>query len=117
MHEPCAAKLEAIAAKSEIVVPDYFYIEVVSGLRHLDRLDLLLPSQLQGALSIIPDLPFTVFATANLVDEIWAMRYNISSYDAGYVSLAKSLQAALISHDTRLKNAVGSALTVISLKD
>ena len=55
------------------------------------------------------------FALVGLLDRIWALRENLSSYDAGYVALAESLDCALVTADSRISRAPGPrcAITVV----
>jgi predicted nucleic acid-binding protein len=46
---------------------------------------------------------------------MWALRANLSAYDAGYVALAEALDCALVTADARLSGAPGlrCAVTVV----
>ncbi len=48
---------------------------------------------------------------APLLERMWALRYNITAYDAAYVALAERLDAVLITCDARLVAATGSTCT------
>jgi predicted nucleic acid-binding protein len=115
LHETCAARLEQLAATAPLAVPNYFYIEVLNGLRHLEKSGNLGADQIEFVLGMFADPPFAQHDTAQFSKEIWALRHNISSYDAGYVILAKHLNATLITHDKRLRSAVGKFLQTIDL--
>jgi len=47
----------------------------------------------------VPHLP--------LLDRVWQLRDNLSSYDASYVALAEALDAVILAADRRLAKAVG----------
>lgn len=49
----------------------------------------------------------------SLLDGIWALRGNVTAYDAAYVALARLLDAPLITRDTRLAGAPGLKVKVI----
>lgn len=55
---------------------------------------------------------YPVFA---LLDRVWALRDNLSAYDAAYVALAESLDCSLLTADARLGRAPGirCAVTVV----
>ena len=55
------------------------------------------------------------FGLPGLLDRMWALRANVSAYDAGYVALAEALDCALITGDARLARAPGPrcAITVV----
>lgn len=47
-----------------------------------------------------------------LVDRMWALRRNITAYDAGYVALAESLNLPLLTRDWRLAHSSGHTATI-----
>ncbi len=47
------------------------------------------------------------YAHWDLLPRVWAMRDNISAYDAVYIALAEQLDAPLITRDRRLASAPG----------
>ena len=47
------------------------------------------------------------FAIDRLIRRIWALRHNLSAYDAGYVALAEVLDCPLLTADARLAGAPG----------
>ena len=46
-------------------------------------------------------------AVQPFIDRIWALRKNITAYDAGYVALAVSLEVPLLTRDARLSRSAG----------
>lgn len=50
-----------------------------------------------------------------MVVEAWALRHNLTPYDALYVVLARQLGATLVSTDERLKRAPNLGLQVLRL--
>jgi len=42
-----------------------------------------------------------------LLERVWALRHNLTAYDAGYVALAEALDATLLTRDRRLARAAG----------
>ena len=50
-----------------------------------------------------------------LTPRIWALRHNLSAYDACYVALAEALDCPLLTADARLAGAPGLACTMIVL--
>ena len=47
-------------------------------------------------------MPIQRLAMHGLVDRVWALRHNISAYDACYVALAEALDRPLLTADQRL---------------
>ena len=52
------------------------------------------------------------FPIAPLVLDAWALRHNVSAYDAFYVALARSLSCPLVTCDRALARAPGLGITV-----
>lgn len=53
------------------------------------------------------DLPLTRYPHAPFVGRAWALRENITAYDAAYVALAEALDAPLLTTDGRLARSTG----------
>lgn len=68
-----------------------------------------------AAMHDLVDFPIQVHPTAPLLRRIWALRDNLSAYDACYVALAEGLDVALLTADGRLAGApgIGCAVEVI----
>jgi predicted nucleic acid-binding protein len=47
-----------------------------------------------------------------LAERIWQLRANLTSYDAGYVALAETIDAPLVTLDRRIRRAPGISCTV-----
>jgi predicted nucleic acid-binding protein len=43
---------------------------------------------------------------------MWALRHNITAYDAGYVALAESMNVPLLTRDGRLSRSSGHAARI-----
>lgn len=59
------------------------------------------------ALRLLAVLPLIRHDHAQLLPRIWALRANITAYDAAYVALAELLGATLLTRDRRLSAAPG----------
>lgn len=59
-------------------------------------------------------LPIELFAYAPFADRAWALRDTISAYDAWYVALAESLDAAVATLDRRLARAASARCRFIT---
>ena len=60
-----------------------------------------------AALSVLRELDLERHAHEPLLGRIWALRNNLTAYDAVYVALAEALQTKLWSCDARLAAAPG----------
>lgn len=52
-------------------------------------------------------MPIQRYPHIEVLERIWALRHNISAYDAAYVALAEALDAPLLTCDARLAAAPG----------
>jgi predicted nucleic acid-binding protein len=59
------------------------------------------------ALEDLAALPLRRYPHEPFLGRIWALRRNVSAYDAAYVALAEALHATLITRDSRLGSASG----------
>jgi len=68
------------------------------------------------ALDDLLDLPLTRYPHEPLLERIWALRNNLTAYDAAYVALAEALDAPLVTCDGRMASAAGhhAAVEVVS---
>jgi predicted nucleic acid-binding protein len=48
----------------------------------------------------------------HLLDRMWALRQNLSAYDAAFVALSEALGLPLVTIDTKLARAAGNVTTV-----
>ncbi len=60
-----------------------------------------------GALDVLRRLGMRRHGVAGILDRVWALRDNLSAYDACYVALAEALGCALMTADARLAGAPG----------
>jgi predicted nucleic acid-binding protein len=59
------------------------------------------------ALADLADFPLRRYPHDFLLPRIWALRNNLTAYDAAYVALAEALEAPLLTRDRRLAIAAG----------
>jgi predicted nucleic acid-binding protein len=59
------------------------------------------------ALADLADFPLRRYPHDFLLPRIWALRNNLTAYDAAYVALAEALEAPLLTRDRRLTMAAG----------
>ncbi len=92
----------------ELAVPHLIDSEVTNVLRRLVGQKLLTEKQGASALEGFTALALTRFPADWLRPRMWALRHNLTAYDATYVALAEMTSAtALLTTDTRLANAPG----------
>ena len=57
-------------------------------------------------------LPLIRYPHTNLLPRIWALRANLTAYDAAYVALAEALDAPLVTRDRRLAASPGHSARI-----
>jgi predicted nucleic acid-binding protein len=95
LHAPCLLDVEVAQ-----VLRRYVARGEVSEARSSEGLDLLV------------NLPIRRHEHGPLLERVWALRENMTAYDAVYVALAEGLRATLVTRDRRLAGAMGVAAPV-----
>jgi len=82
-------------------------LEVAQTLRKYVREGVLSDERGQLALEHLSMLDLNRYSHETLLRRIWALKENITAYDAAYVALAEALDAPLITGDRKLTKAPG----------
>lgn len=82
-------------------------VEVAQALRRYVREGELDAASATVALADLRALDLERHAHEPLLDRVWALRENVTAYDAVYVALAEALEAPLVTCDGRLARAPG----------
>jgi predicted nucleic acid-binding protein len=93
-------------------VPHLVDLEVVQALRRYVREREIDASDARLMLGELRALDLQRHAHEPLLDRVWALRSNLTAYDAVYVALAEALDAVLVSCDRRLARAPGGSARV-----
>jgi predicted nucleic acid-binding protein len=97
----------------ELAAPHLIDSEVTNVLRRLVTQGMLTDRQATTALRGFTLLTLTRFPADWLRPRMWALRHNLSAYDATYVALAEMTGAtSLLTTDIRLANAPGITCTI-----
>ena len=88
-------------------VPHVMDLEVLHTLRRHVLLDILSLKRGSEALEDLENIAFFRYPHTPLAERIWALRENLTAYDAAYVALAEALDAPLVTTDARLARAPG----------
>ena len=102
------AVLARLASGDALYAPAHLDAEVVSALRGLARADPAVHRAAPAALRHLAGLPVRRMPLAPLLDRMWALRANVTAYDAAYVALAERLAAPVITCDAKLAAASGT---------
>lgn len=101
--------VERLATAPELRAPHVIDLEVLHALRRMVARDELTVHRAADARSDFADLLLIRHPHPPLADRIWALRDNLSAYDAAYVALAEALGVPLITCDARLAGAPSTA--------
>ena len=95
------------APDTVLAAPELIDIEVLNALRKLDQSGAIPSSRSAELPTLMRGLRIRKYGHDSLIDGIWALRDNVTAYDAAYVTLAQLLKATLVTRDTRLARAPG----------
>lgn len=98
---------ERLAEEFTVHVPAVFDLEVLHALRGLEAAGELPARRLAEALLDLADLRATRHDHERLRPRVWALRHNLTAYDAAYVALAELLHAPLLTIDAPLSRSSG----------
>lgn len=109
LRTEAAAAVEArLFAPGEMLAsPHLLDLEVAQVLRRYAAAGEITPARGRAALDDLADLPLERYPHDLLLPRIWALRANLTAYDAAYVALAEALDAPLLTCDRRLAGAAG----------
>lgn len=108
-----AQELRAYLAGEDLHAPALLDFEFVSALRGLNLGGHLSGARAQDALSDFEDLPIQRWTCADaLRRRAFALRANLSAYDAAYIALAEALDCPLLTRDARLARSSGHTARV-----
>jgi predicted nucleic acid-binding protein len=102
---------ESLIASETLVAPELAMVETTNILRRLELADELSPLESGLAHKDLMRLDIQLFPFHPFAERIWALRKNITSYDAWYVALAEALDCSLATLDLKLKQAKGIKCT------
>jgi len=107
---------ERVAARigdpaTSLHAPHLVDLEVAQTLRRYLASGTLEPDRARRALEALGQLDLTRYPHDALLPRIWALRANLTAYDAAYVALAEALGGSLLTCDSKLARAAEAAAT------
>jgi predicted nucleic acid-binding protein len=103
---------QRLAAEQAVDVPAVFDLEALHALRGLEAGRKVSPARLAKALRDLADLRATRHGHEMLRPRVWALRHNLTAYDAAYVALAELLDVPLLTSDRPLSRTRGHAAAI-----
>jgi predicted nucleic acid-binding protein len=100
-------------ASEDIHVPAHLDVEVAQVVRRLAHQAIITRSRGRAMVELLQEAPLRRIPIAPLLPRIWALRGNLTAYDAAYVALAEALEAPLLTFDTRIAGTPGHGARVV----
>lgn len=107
--EPIAARI--FDPDESLHAPHLLNVEVAQVLRRYTLAGEIDAERGREALNDLDDLALERYAHGPLMPRIWALRDNLTTYDAAYLALAEALGAALVTCDGGVHRALRSIST------
>lgn len=104
--------VDTLAADGDLHAPHLIDIEFLHALRRLSMTDGISADRAADARTDFADLALTRYLHHELSDRIWALRGNLTAYDAAFVALAEALATRLVTCDARVASAPGHGAAV-----
>lgn len=102
LSQPWAPRIAELVSADEVHTVDLAFVEVVSALRRWELRGDLSPARAEHAIQDLFELPMESHGVEVLARRTWPLRSSVTTYDAVYVLLARSLEAQLVTTDHRL---------------
>jgi predicted nucleic acid-binding protein len=96
-------ELEAALLNSALHAPHVIDLEVLNAVRRWERTGVIGTVDTTDILNAFLAIGITRYSHMPLVDPIWALRHNLTAYDAAYLALAQALDAELVTMDSGLR--------------
>jgi predicted nucleic acid-binding protein len=104
-----------LSLHDELYVPAHFHAEVLSALRRYSLRNELSDLATAEALAKLSDLRALTYPLRELTRPIWELRFNLTTYDAAYLALARWLDVGLITLDAALAEAAARDGRLVSV--
>lgn len=105
---------EARLVDESLAAPELALAEASNILRRLERSRQISRLEAASAHADLLQLDLVLFPYAPFAERIWALRENLTSYDAWYVALAETLECPVVTLDRKLSRASGPECDVIA---
>lgn len=103
-------------SSEQLTAPHLLDIEVLAAWRRLASAGRLGEQRADLARADLRSLPIERVPHGPLLERMWELRENVTTYDAAYVALAELLRVPLVTVDSRLAGAPGPRCTVEVLR-
>jgi predicted nucleic acid-binding protein len=104
-------------ATDDLHAPHLIDSEVAHALRAQVLRRRVRAREAEAALRAWQRLGLVRHAAVGLLPRVWALRENVSAYDATYVALAEALDCPMLTADARLAAAAGIRCAVVTVRN
>lgn len=105
---------ESVMAERSLAGPELVLAEVSNILRRLERIREISRLEANSAQRDLLRLDLDLFPFTPFADRVWALRNNLTSYDAWYVALAEAFRCPLVTLDRRLARTAGPGCEILT---
>jgi len=98
---------EISIGRDALVAPELLLVESSNILRRLERAGIISNIEANAAHSDLLRLDVELFPFAPFAERVWALRGNLTGYDAWYVAVAERFECPLLTLDRKLSRATG----------
>ena len=105
---------ESLIAENALMAPELVMVETTNILRRLELAGEIASLEATLAQRDLILLDIQLFPYNPFAERIWALRKNITSYDAWYVALTEALECPLATLDEKLAGASGPGCTFMT---
>lgn len=114
LQTPPGLRVEArlFLGTDEFHAPHLLDAEVVHALRRLVRIGEVRPNRAREALEDLAGIDIRRHSHVDFLSRAWALRDNLTAYDAMYIALAEAIDAPLVTCDGPLGSTPGHAVRV-----
>jgi predicted nucleic acid-binding protein len=105
---------EKVIAGGYAAAPTLVVVEALNILRRLELAEQLTELEASTAQRDLHELEIDLMPVRPFEDRIWALRSNLTCYDAWYVAVAEALEIPLATLDRRLAGAPGLRCKIVS---
>ena len=104
---------ESAVAEGDLAAPELALVETTNILRRLELAGEITRLEATSAHLDLQRLDLALYPFAPFAERVWALRDNLSSYDAWYVALAEALDCPLLTLDAKLSRASGPSCEIV----
>ena len=105
---------ESALADDTLAGPELVLVEASNILRRLERAGDISRLEATSSHGDLIRLELELFRFAPFAERVWALRNNLTSYDAWYVALAEALDCPLLTLDARMSRASGVRCEILT---